>query len=194
MSSQLQSPLVAFANESYLVDMQDLKIKECPFKSYFTIRGHSEDMVLQNQVRSFFNLNLPLIANAMVENNGDSVCWVGPDEWMLITDNNSLINKFNMFQGALANHFALVSDVSSAYTMINVEGSKAFEFLSKAMTYDIHPRVFKLGQCVSTTFAKAQAIVYPQGQSPHYSYKVIVRRSFADYVAHWIRDACIEYK
>ena len=63
--------------------------------------------------------------------------------------------------------------------------------LAKGCPLDLHPLVFRPGDCAQTLLAKANIIIRCVDDSS--SYELIVRRSFADYAALWLHDAALEY-
>ena len=75
--------------------------------------------------------------------------------------------------------------------MINLSGENARDALAKGCTLDLHPRVFTQGQCAQTLIAGANATIHCVDAAP--SLDIIVRRSFAEYLALWLHDAAQEY-
>ena len=63
--------------------------------------------------------------------------------------------------------------------------------MSKGCTVDLHPRVFGPGRCTQTHLGKAVVLIRQLDDSP--SFDIIVRRSFADYLGLWLKDAALEY-
>ena len=62
--------------------------------------------------------------------------------------------------------------------------------LQKSSPYDFHPRNFPPGRCVQTVFAQASALVIAAEDG---RFDLVFRRSYADYLTHWITDAAEEY-
>ena len=77
---------------------------------------------------------------------------------------------------------------------MNLRGPNSREVLAKGCTLDLHPRVFGPGQCAQSNVAMTAAVIRPlidkEGTA---SFDLIVRRSFADYLARWLEDASREY-
>ena len=84
-----------------------------------------------------------------------------------------------------------VNDVTGGQTVITLSGPNAREVLSKGCPLDLHPLVFRPGDCAQTLLAKANVTLRCIDDTP--SYELIVRRSFADYTALWLQDAALEY-
>ena len=81
--------------------------------------------------------------------------------------------------------------------MLNLSGSRVRDLLAKGCTLDLHPRAFAPGQCAQTNLAKTSVLsarVLPRtNNSDLQSFDVVVRRSFADYLARWLVDSAREY-
>jgi heterotetrameric sarcosine oxidase gamma subunit len=79
--------------------------------------------------------------------------------------------------------------------LINLRGDQqALEVvLKKSSVYDFGAwpdANTNAGRCAQTTFAKATAVVANKADG---SYDLIIRRSFADYIAQWLLDAGQEF-
>lgn len=106
-----------------------------------------------------------------------SVLWLGPTEWLVVGDGPT-----NLPGGV---------DVSANRTTIELSGPHARDVLEKGCTLDLHPRAFTVGRCAQTTLARAQIILWQTSNTP--VYHLLVRGSFAQYVADWLVDASREY-
>jgi sarcosine oxidase subunit gamma len=81
--------------------------------------------------------------------------------------------------------------VSANRTTIELSGPHARDILEKGMPIDLHPRSFGPGHCAQTLLARAQVIVRQVDAKP--TYHVLVRGSFAPYLADWLVDAAKEF-
>jgi len=81
-------------------------------------------------------------------------------------------------------------NVSGGFSVLELQGANANDVLKKSTGYDVHPSNFMPGKVVNTVFAKAQ-VTMRCIDTDHY--ELIVRRSFADYLWHWIQVASAEY-
>lgn len=189
-----QSPLVELAKGNTIVDLPAISITEKPFFNQYILRGLITDSAFTTAVKTILGIELPVRANTIVESDGMVICWMSPDQWLLVTADTEHSNKLSMLFGALQDVFASVNDVSSGQTIINIKGEKATEVLNKGTTLDVHPSVFKPGQCAQVVFAKMNVLIYPVCLGEHSEYDLIVRRSFADFLGHWLINASYEYK
>jgi heterotetrameric sarcosine oxidase gamma subunit len=95
---------------------------------------------------------------------------------------------------SLPGHIAVV-DVSGGQTLVNLRGIRVAldTVLKKSSVYDFAAWADApsgSGRCVQTTFASASALF---SNKPDGSYDLVIRRSFADYVAQWLLDAGREF-
>ena len=93
---------------------------------------------------------------------------------------------------SLKGHISVV-DVSGGQTCINLRGLAVETVLKKSSIYDFEgwdSAKATSGRVVQTTFAKASAVVSNRSDG---SYDLVIRRSFADYVAQWLLDAGGEF-
>ena len=87
-------------------------------------------------------------------------------------------------------HFA-VSDVSDSRAVIGIAGINARDVLMKGCSLDLHPRVFKAGDCAQSGFARCHMLLHQINDIP--TYDVYIHRSFSDYAWRWLEDAAREY-
>ena len=63
--------------------------------------------------------------------------------------------------------------------------------LATCCSLDLHPRVFATGQCAQTLVQKAGVLIEHRGED---RYLLLVRPSFAAYVAEWLLDGMLGLK
>jgi sarcosine oxidase subunit gamma len=115
--------------------------------------------------------------------------WLGPDEWWLLgADGAGLGAKLTK---ALDGQAAAVTEVGESRACIRVAGPHARDLLAKGCPLDLHPRVFRTGQCAQSTLAKAGVLIHQVDDEP--AYDIYVLRSFAEYLWLWLEDAAREY-
>jgi len=76
--------------------------------------------------------------------------------------------------------------------ILELSGDKARALLLKGCPLDLHPSVFKPGQCAQSVLGKTSVTLWQIADAP--VYRMIVRRSFADYLGHWLIDAAREFQ
>lgn len=119
------------------------------------------------------------------------VLWLGPDEWLVIAPAGS-----DELQGALtaalSGHGAVI-DVSAQRTTLHLSGPRARDLLAHGCAIDLHPSVARTGLCVTTHLALAGVTLVVRSDAAD-DYWILVRSSFAAYLAGWLVDACTEYR
>ena len=189
-----ESPLAQYrASELNEVapDEVGVQLFERAYMGHINLRGEPSNQAFLKAAEDVLGPILPLDPNTWAECPDAAALWLGPNEWLLLISPDRKSDIAKDLRYALDGLFAAVTDLSGGQTVINVRGAYARDVLSKGCTLDLHPRVFGPGRCAQTTLAKATATIRQLDDSP--SYDVIVRRSFADYLARWLKDAAQEY-
>jgi sarcosine oxidase subunit gamma len=187
---QQQSPLVQINLGQ--ANGQAPSIREVPFLGFLNLRGKSNNTGVQAACLKVLNCEPPIEANTVIESGDNRIYWLGPDEWLIITPTGQQAQLANDLRRALKGVFSSVVDNSSGLTMLEITGSNAGALLASDCPLDLHPRVFKPGQCAQTRIAKAGMTIAPMRQGK--GFEVIIRRSFADYIGHWMKDAVIAFE
>ncbi len=191
-----QSPLLGFfaTPRESVAGSAGVTAAERPFLGYVNLRGEVNDASFVDAARNVLGVDLPSSANTSVETEGLIVCWLGPDEWMVILRPDDETEIIAALREALGGLHAAVTDTTGGYTMLNLSGSRVRDLLAKGCTLDLHPRAFAPGQCAQTNLAKTSVLLLPRtNNSDLQSFDVVVRRSFADYLARWLVDSAREY-
>jgi sarcosine oxidase, subunit gamma len=89
-------------------------------------------------------------------------------------------------RAAFAGLFAAAVDIGSGYTVLEIDGPRTREVLSRGCPLDLHPKMFAEGQCAQSHYFKASLTLVPLGGD---RFEMIVRRSFADYFVKIMLDA-----
>lgn len=155
------------------------------------LRGEARDTEFLERVERCLGIRLPVQPNTYTENNSVTSLWFGPDEWLLITCPGRESDTVRELRGSLQGLFSAVTDVTHNQTVLRVRGNRTLDVLGKGCSLDLHPTVFGPGCCAQTLLAKAGVAIRWVDHSP--SFDLIVRRSFAEYLALWLKDAAEEY-
>ncbi len=81
----------------------------------------------------------------------------------------------------------MISDALSVYSLT---GPCIREVLAKGCALDLHKTVFTQSMCAQTTLDRAAVTLICEGED---EIRLICRRSFADYVETWLKDAATEF-
>ncbi|MHB8459042.1 MAG: sarcosine oxidase subunit gamma [Candidatus Limnocylindrales bacterium] len=164
--------------------------REVPFLAQLDLRLDPRDEATMASVAPALGFALPLVPNTVAGSGDLAALWLGPDEWLIVGPSGARSELEARLSAALehgdASAVAIV-DVSANRTTIELAGSSARELLETGSPIDLHPRAFGPGRCAQTLLARANVIVWQTTDEPRY--RLLVRPSFAAYVAAWLVDA-----
>jgi sarcosine oxidase, subunit gamma len=89
-------------------------------------------------------------------------------------------------------HGGAAVDVSAQRTTIRLRGTHARDVLAKGCSIDLHPREFRPGEAVQTILGQAAVVLVALSEDAT-DYRILVRSSFAQYLAAWLLDAAGEF-
>ncbi len=164
---------------------------ERPFLGHLNLRGNPDDPAFTDACARVLGTALPVTPNTLAEGRSLLVAWLGPNEWLVMCEPDTQEGIAEALRTALGDVHSAVTDVTGGQTAIAVHGPHAAEVLAKGTPLDLHPRVFGAGRCAQTVVAKSAAFI--RVIEPGEAFEVVVRRSFADYLWQWLRDAAGEY-
>ncbi|WP_344932828.1 sarcosine oxidase subunit gamma [Sphaerisporangium flaviroseum] len=159
------SPLAGFDG---ITDAR-LRVREIPFLRQTVIRADPGRLGPQ----------WPVEPGTWLRSGEADVLWLGPDEWLAIGD-----------PGLTPSPEMAVTDVSALRTTLLVAGPGARDLLAHGCALDLHPSVFGPGRCAQTMLARANVVLVAREDDEFW---VLVRASFARYLADWITDAAVDY-
>ncbi|MFQ3246054.1 MAG: sarcosine oxidase subunit gamma [Arenicella sp.] len=186
------SPMAEINRSELSTDDNVLAITEHAFLGHVNIRGASDNKKFTAAAKKALGEELPTQANTFLVAGENTVLWLGPNEWLVITPHNKATALIEKLEKLLADIFSAVNDVSGGNTVLEISGDKAQALLRKGCPLDLHHSVFSTGQCAQTVIAKTSMILWQTDDAP--VYKLVVRRSFADYLGLWLADATREYR
>ena len=154
---------------------------------------HDRTMV-QLRVRprdaEFAGTALGLPGRALECREGDpAAAWLGPDQWLLISDSTTPAEIGAHVKQALADKVHAATDMSSAYACYALRGPAARTVLAMGCGIDMHPGAFAAGQCVRTRFADVPLLIVA---TEEHGFDLYIDRSLARYLNGWIEVASEE--
>jgi sarcosine oxidase subunit gamma len=173
-----------------LVADAGVRLIERSFAGQINLRGDYENPEFLRTTAEVLGIELPPDPNTLSKNAGVTVLWLGPDEWLIITPAQRQGSLMQDLRQALGDSLFALTDVSHAHTVIGIDGINAAQTLAKGCSLDMHPAVFGSRQCAQTLLAKASVVIWPNTEN---GFEILVRRSFAEYLWHWLEDASGEY-
>lgn len=153
---------------------------------YVNLRGDPSNNDFVSAVENALNQSIPLVPNTISEDK-HIVYWLGPDEW-LVTGKGNFRETLSMH---LKDHHASINSQTGGLVQLNITGKKTRQLIAKGSTLDLHPRVFLTGHCAQSGFAKASILIALNNDDPLFT--LIVRRSYAEYVALWLKKSGEEF-
>ncbi|MEU6661922.1 sarcosine oxidase subunit gamma family protein [Streptomyces sp. NPDC046821] len=184
------SPLSAWRDQ--LAQLPDgLRARELPFLTQLSLRVRPGTPAAA-AVEASLGITLP--GPSRSEMAGDvKALWLGPDEWLLVAPEGQQDVLVEQLREAIGEEFATVTDVSAQRTTLALSGPLAREVLAQGCAIDLDGRVTPVGSCLTTLLAQAPVTLVVREESAS-SLWLLVRSSFASYLATWLVDACTEYR
>jgi len=191
------SPLAGFADrfaEASERGAPNLQILEKPLWHQLNLRVARDACAL---LTSELGLAAAPEPNTVSSGGRRQLLWLGPDEWLLLTPDD--IDGLDARLRAAAGDTPIsVVDVSAARTIISLSGPTARLVLAHGCGLDLDAAHFAAGTCAQTKLALANIILLaPQDQPNDFGtsplFLILVRSSFARYLASWLLDAATEY-
>jgi sarcosine oxidase subunit gamma len=121
-----------------------------------------------------FDLTLPTRPKTSASAGGRHALWLGPDEWLLIDENEA--DLMALAAGASVLHSAV--DVSHRNTAILVSGPHAAGAIASGCPLDLGNAIFPVGAAARTVLGKIEVVVFRPGEE---DYRVECWRSFSPY-------------
>ncbi len=166
-------------------------LSEIPFLAQIDLRADAADTPLQGRLAVAIGVAPPTVANttAVTPDGNRRVVWLAPDEWLVIGPAGTEADLEADLRGAFEGAPGAVVDVSANRTMLALRGPAARGVVSSGCSIDLDPRVFGPGSCAQTMLARANVVLICLAAEPDLDVLVLVRPSFARYLAAWIEDA-----
>ena len=168
------------------------RIEEKPFLGFINLRGRPDNTAFLAATLKVLGCEPPTEPNTVTESGDYRIYWLGPDEWLIVTPPGGEGELKVALVKALDGVFSSVVDNTSGLTTLHITGDNAAALLATDCPLDLHPREFKPGQCAQTRLAKAGMTLSPLAGGN--GFEVIIRRSFADYLLLWLRDAAVAFE
>ena len=165
-----------------------VRLAEVPFLTMVSVRLDPASPAAA-ALEGVLGAELPRSAGQVTEHRPHHVLWLGPDEWLVVSQMaaGTLVDALTE---AVAGAHAAVVDVSANRSVLELSGAAARWVLEKGCLLDLHPRAFHPGTALTTTLARIPLLLWQVGPE---TYRLLPRSSFADYIARWLLDAMQEF-
>jgi sarcosine oxidase subunit gamma len=144
-------------------------------------------------VAAHLGAGLPTTPSTWVETDTARMIWLGPDEWLVTSPFRSPEVLEAGLRAAVGASGGAVVDVSAQRTTLRLRGAHVRDVLTTGCSLDLHPRVFGPGTAAQTTLGLAGVVLLALDDTGTH-FQVVVRSSFARYLANWLLDAALEYR
>ena len=151
-------------------------IKKLGLSTIFDIKG---DASAASKRISHLGLVLPSEVNTATEKDGQYLCWVGENHWLLLAPaekENQLLDTLAPHDPAMDCRIVLVSD---AYTFFTVTGNQADEILAIASPLDIRLINFPENAATYSEFFGVRGLIMRRQNG----YLIAVERSYTEMIA-----------
>ncbi|WP_138732260.1 sarcosine oxidase subunit gamma [Modestobacter excelsi] len=143
-------------------------------------------------VQARLGVDLPTVPNTWVPTGDGRAIWLGPDEWLLTSTAETPEALEDRLRAVLVPHGGAAVDVSAQRIGLRLTGERVRDVLARGCALDLHPRVFGWGACAQTTLGLAGVVLLALSDDGS-DHVVLVRSSFAGYLADWLLDAALEF-
>ena len=176
------------------VGPKNVKIMEVSNGGQICLRLDSSNKKILDLTEKTLGFSLPIKANTTTKKGKKTALWLGPNEWLIITEQPEHLHK--TLTKMLKNYHFSVLIVTDSRTTISISGKRARDVLKKGCGLDLHPNAFGPGDCAQTAFALSQVLIHQLSETKstkNATYHISVNRSFAEYIWAWLEDAAQEY-
>jgi sarcosine oxidase subunit gamma len=135
---------------------------------------------------------VPTAPNTWTESGSGFAVWLGPGEWLLTSASETPEELEARVRAAVVPLGGAAADVSAQRITLRLTGSRVRDVLAKGCAIDLHPQVFGRGSCAQSTVGLAGVVLLSLSDAGD-DFLVLVRSSFAGYLAEWLLDASLEF-
>lgn len=170
-----------------------VELSEERFLTQVNVRVSPHDPAA-TRIEHAIELRLPREPNRVSGDERNAALWLGPDEWLVIAPDGAAERVATATRAAFGGAPGSTVDVSANRTTLRLSGPRSRDVLEKVCALDLHPRAFGPGQCAQTLLGRTQAVLWQVDTgSPEPAYRLLVRSSFACYLADLLLDAMAEF-
>jgi sarcosine oxidase subunit gamma len=184
------SPLQPWASQ-FAALQNSVAVVEEPFVTMVDLRVDPSGPGAQ-AAADLLGVDLPAAGTTYLKTADTTVIWLGPDEWLVTGTALAGPELEAQLRDVVAVHGGAAVDVSGQRTTLTLHGPRSREVLAKGCALDLHPRAFGAGTAAQTILGQTGVILLAVDGSGT-DYRILVRSSFARYLADWLLDAAEEY-
>ncbi len=155
-----------------------ISVREAGPVGMIIVRGDLSDSAFTKAVADVLGLSIPE-TRGITTATDRSLCWMSPDELLLILPHDEAPAAEERLAAALAEHHALVVNVSDARALFHLSGPTVREVIAKVAPVDMAPGAFGPGTLRRSRIAQVPAAFWMTEAGDIH---VICFRSVAQYV------------
>jgi sarcosine oxidase subunit gamma len=121
--------------------------------------------------------DVPAEPNTAASAGGRDALWLGPDEWLLVTNEPAEQVVASIDEALAGEHHAAI-DVSANRAIVELRGEERFALLATRCPIDLDRRSWRDGRCAQTLFGRAPVLLHERNGAT----RVFVRPSFGGYL------------
>ncbi len=125
---------------------------------HLNLRGDPSNDQFIEAAQEVLGQDLPVIPNTTSVSD-HQVFWLGPDEWLIISDASNMQTLREKLETAFSGINAAVNDVSGGQLLLRVTGPQVRDVLAKGCTLDFHSQTLTVGMCAQSGLAKANVLI-----------------------------------
>jgi sarcosine oxidase, subunit gamma len=167
-----------------------VELSEEPFVAMVDLRV-DPDGPAASRASAVLGMEVPTTPSTYVSTATLTAIWMGPDEWLITAGTRSAATLETELRAAVGEDGAAI-DVSAQRTTLRLSGPDARDVLAKGCSLDLHPTVFTKGSAAQTMLGLAGVVLVALDDAGS-DYRILVRSSFARYLADWLIDATEEF-
>ncbi|MDF1677650.1 MAG: sarcosine oxidase subunit gamma family protein [Legionellaceae bacterium] len=135
-------------------------------------------------LESHSTLSFPKAPNTSSKTKTQALFWLGPDEWLLLTDYATSYKTTTALKACIAGYSGAITNVSDNRVCFTLSGADSHMILQQGTAINI--KALNPGHVVQTLFAKTQIIIHCMKP---YHYQLLVRTSFKAYTEAFLERA-----
>lgn len=183
----LEHSALTRADRSSIVGSSPVTLTEQP-AGHLVMRGNAAEF--SDAVRETLQLETPILPlTSSTSETGACIRRISPDEWLITVPESDTFEVESALRRSINSPVAIVN-VSGGQTILHLQSGAAEMVLRKSTPYDVHVSNFPPGKVVTTAFAQTQVLMRRLDAD---AFELVIRRSFADYLWAWLRDAATEF-
>ncbi len=133
-------------------------------------------------------IRLPETGQSTV-NSSACVLWTGPGRYLIAAGEPGTAEILS----AVSDEHCALQDMSSARTVVRIQGDACRSMMAKGLTVNIAKQVFTTGQVILSSFDHHYPVIIHNVSSDIDTFDIYITRSFALSFWHWLCDSSLEF-